>query len=133
MKKLNQLVWQIFTKGFGLTLQADAANFLVDKVTSFAMNEAQMKEFLNYMAQNYGKISKGMCRIVSVRVNLSFVDRTGMVSKVNIEIVYNQVFQSQDYLQAKGKVGDVRKYVRVINAQDTPKFEYDVHAKAFKR
>ena len=59
LKKLNQLVWRIFTKGFGLTLQADAATFLVDKITGYAMDEAKMNEFLNYMAQNYTKISKG--------------------------------------------------------------------------
>lgn len=59
LKKLNQLVWRIFTKGFGLTLQADAATFLVDKITSYSMNEAKTNEFLNYMAQNYAKISKG--------------------------------------------------------------------------
>ncbi len=59
LKKLNQLVWRIFTKGFGLTLQADAATFLVDKITGYSMNEAKMNEFLNYMAQNYTKISKG--------------------------------------------------------------------------
>ena len=59
LRKLNQLVWRIFTKGFGLTLQADAATFLIDKITSYSMNETKMNEFLNYMAQNYAKISKG--------------------------------------------------------------------------
>lgn len=59
LKKLNQLVWRIFTKSFGLTLQADAATFLADKITSYSMSEAQMNDFLTYMAQNYAKISKG--------------------------------------------------------------------------
>ena len=58
-KKLNQLIWQIFTKSYGLTLQADAATFLSDKITNYSMNEIQTTEFLNYMAQNYSKISKG--------------------------------------------------------------------------
>lgn len=114
-KKLNQLVWQIFTKSYGLTLQAEAASFLSDKIASYSMNEAQTSEFLNYMAQNYSKISK---------------DHTGMVSKHNIEVVFNQVYQAQDY---KDSSKDIRKYVTVIDAFNTPKFEYDVHAKGFKR
>ena len=56
-----------------------------------------------------------------------------MVSRTNIELVFNQVYQSQDYQSSKGKVGDVRKYVKVIDAFSTPKFDYDVHAKTFNR
>lgn len=73
LKKLNQLVWRIFTKGFGLTLQADAATFLVDKITGYSMNEAKMNEFLNYMAQNYTKISKGNTGLmISCKLNKFF-------------------------------------------------------------
>ena len=114
-KKLNQLVWQIFTKSYGLTLQADAASFLSDKIANYSMNESQTSEFLNYMAQNYSKISK---------------DRSGMVSKHNIEIVFNQVYQAQDY---KDSSKDIRKYITVLDAFNTPKFEYDVHGKVFKQ
>lgn len=63
-KKLNQLVWQVFTKSYGLTLQAEAATFLSDKITNYSMNEIQTTEFLNYMAQNYGKISKGIFQCI---------------------------------------------------------------------
>lgn len=72
VKKLNQLVWQIFTKSYGLTLQADAATFLIDKVTSYSMNETQMTEFLNYMAQNYGKISKGNFIKIAISSNNNY-------------------------------------------------------------
>lgn len=118
MKKLNQLVWQIFTKSYGLTLQADAATFLSDKITNYSMNESQTAEFLNYMAQNYSKISK---------------DRSGMVSKQNIELVFNQVYQSQDYKESSKGNQDIRKYIKVLDAFETPKFEYDVHGKLFKK
>ena len=114
-KKLNQLVWQIFTKSYGLTLQADAASFLSDKIASYSMNESQTSEFLNYMAQNYSKISK---------------DRSGMVSRHNIEVVFNQVYQAHDY---KDSAKDIRKYITVLDAFNTPKFEYDVHGKVFKQ
>ena len=114
-KKLNQLVWQIFTKSYGLTLQADAASFLSDKIANYSMNELQTSEFLNYMAQNYSKISK---------------DRSGMVSRHNIEIVFNQVYQAHDY---KDSAKDIRKYITVLDAFNTPKFEYDVHGKIFKQ
>lgn len=114
-KKLNQLVWQIFTKSYGLTLQADAASFLSDKIASYSMNESQTSEFLNYMAQNYSKISK---------------DRSGMVSKHNIEVVFNQVYQAHDY---KDSSRDIRKYITVLDAFNTPKFEYDVHGKVFRQ
>lgn len=117
-KKLNQLVWQIFTKSYGLTLQADAATFLSDKITNYSMNESQTTEFLNYMAQNYSKISK---------------DRSGMVSKQNIELVFNQVYQAQDYKESGKGQQDIRKYIKVLDAFNTPKFEYDVHGKVFKK
>lgn len=117
-KKLNQLVWQIFTKSYGLTLQADAATFLSDKITNYSMNESQTTEFLNYMAQNYSKISK---------------DRSGMVSKQNIELVFAQVYQAQDYKEAGKGQQDIRKYIKVLDAFNTPKFEYDVHGKVFKK
>lgn len=58
-RRLNKLVWQVFTKGFGMTLQADAAAFLVDKIAAHGMDDTQTTEFLTYLAQNYGKISKG--------------------------------------------------------------------------
>lgn len=64
---------------------------------------------------------------------LFIVDRSGMVTKANIELVFTQVYQSQDYQNSKGKVGDVRKYVKIIDALSTPKFEYDVHSKTFVR
>jgi DNA polymerase epsilon subunit 2 len=119
LKKLNQLVWKVFTKSYGLTLQADAATFLSDKITNYSMNENQTTEFLNYMAQNYSKISK---------------DRSGMVSKQNIELVFNQVYQSQDYKESgKGHHQDIRKYIKVLDSFNTPKFEYDVHGKVFKK
>ena len=117
-KKLNQLVWQIFTKSYGLTLQADAATFLSDKIANYSMNESQTTEFLNYMAQNYSKISK---------------DRSGMVSKQNIELVFNQVYQAQDYKESGKGQQDIRKYIKVLDAFNTPKFEYDVHGKVFKK
>lgn len=117
-KKLNQLIWQIFTKSYGLTLQSDAATFLSDKITIYSMNEGQTSEFLNYMAQNYSKISK---------------DRTGMVSKSNIELVFNQVYQSQDYKESSKSHQDIRKYIKVLDAFNLPKFEFDVHGKVFKQ
>lgn len=116
-KKLNQLVWQVFTKSYGLTLQSEAASFLADKISNYSMNEAQTNEFLNYMAQNYSKISK---------------DRSGMVSKANIEVVFNQVYQSQDNKDTS-KALDVRNYIRVLNTTDIPKYEYDVHSKVFNK
>lgn len=56
-----------------------------------------------------------------------------MVTRANIELVFSQVYQSQDYQATKGKVGEVRKYVKVIDAFSTPKFDYDVHLKSFNR
>ncbi len=117
-KKLNQLVWQIFTKSYGLTLIADAASFLSDKITHYSMNELQTTEFLNYMAQNYAKISK---------------DRSGMVTKSNIELVFNQVYQAHDYKESSKERQDIRKYIKVLDAFNTPKFEYDVHGRVFIR
>ena len=55
-----------------------------------------------------------------------------MVSKANIELVFNQVYQAQDYKDSKGKISDVRKYIKVLNSFAIPKFEYDVHGKVFK-
>lgn len=118
LKKLNQLIWQIFTKSYALTLQADAASFLCDKITNYSMTESQTAEFLNYMAQNYAKISK---------------DRSGMVTKWNIELVFNQVYQAQDYKETSKGRQDIRKYIKVLDAFNTPKFEYDVHGKVFNR
>lgn len=64
------------------------------------------------------------------------IDRSGMIHKANIELVFNQVYQSQDYKDSAGgksSFSDVRKYIKVINAADTPKFDYDVHGKSFKK
>ena len=117
-KKLNQLIWQIFTKSYGLTLQADSATFLSDKVNGYSMTESQITEFLNYMAQNYAKISK---------------DRSGMVTIQNIEIVFNQVYQAQDYKETLKGRQDIRKYIKILDAFNTPKYDYDVHGKVFNR
>ena len=63
------------------------------------------------MAQNYSKISK---------------DRSGMVSRHNIEVVFNQVYQAHDY---KDSAKDIRNIYNRIRCFNTPKFEYDVHGK----
>lgn len=51
--KLNQLIWRIFTKGYGLTLQGDAADFLLERLAG--QDTDQIKETIDYIASVYSK------------------------------------------------------------------------------
>lgn len=56
-----------------------------------------------------------------------------MVSRANIELVFAQVYSTHDSREKSGQPVNVCKFVKVIDAFATPKHEYDVHAKAFRR
>ena len=58
-QSINQVVWRAFTKGHGLSLKADAASYLIDKIASNQIPESEIQNAVDYIAQSYSKISKG--------------------------------------------------------------------------
>lgn len=53
--KLNQLIWKVFTKGHGLTLQGDAAEYLIECLSRNGADLESIKAAAEYIAQVYSK------------------------------------------------------------------------------
>ena len=57
-QQLNQAVWRAFTKSHGFTLQADAADYLIDRITNSNIPESDLGNALDYIAKNYSAMTK---------------------------------------------------------------------------
>ena len=113
--KLNKLIWRIFTKKHGITLQQDAVEFLLVKLTSDGSTDlAMVEELIEFVAAAFVKQEN--------RPNL--VDRA--VLQVHVDGILKAVQHQQDY----GRV-DGRQYMHVLNSRDVSKWDYDPHEKQF--
>lgn len=116
--KLSQLIWRIFTKGHGLTLQGDASDYLVERLSTFGATDSTpetLKDAIEYFASVYAK-QEG---------HTNLVDRESLQATIE-GIAKSHGSSANNY----GDV-DVRLYTHVVSAFETARWDYLPHENQF--
>lgn len=114
--KVNRVIWRIFTKKYGITLQQPAVDFLIDKVASSVTDgdlEA-VEELIEYVAGTYSRQD----------------DRQELVGLAALQATVDGIVRAAANREDFGAV-DVRDYVTVVSAFDITNWDYDPHTKQF--
>lgn len=112
---LNRLIWRIFTKKHGITLQQDAVEFLLTKLASSHDDDMKaIEELVEYVATMYSK-QEGRPDLADL------ASLQGAVDGILKSAINRNDFSSVNVLD----------YVHAVSAFDVPKWEYNPHSKQF--
>lgn len=114
---LNRLIWRIFTKKHGITLQQDAVDFLTSKLAGEddeAVDLEVVGELIEYVAMMFSRQD----------------NKPDLVDRLTLQIAVDGILKSANRKNDFGAV-NVRDYIHVISAYETARWDYDPHTKTF--
>ncbi|KAG4102701.1 DNA polymerase epsilon, subunit B [Neocallimastix lanati (nom. inval.)] len=124
MSSLNQTIYKIFTKTYGLTVQSEAIKYI---------NEIFKKE--NYNNKN---ISNALDTIA--RFYIQNQAKTKLVTRSSLEEVIQKTIERNIVHDTLGKYdndsigfNDIQKYFHILDAFSLPKYIYNLQSKTFRR
>eukprot|EP00833_Pecoramyces_ruminatium_P016690 jgi/Orpsp1_1/1190722/evm.model.d7180000080758.1 len=124
MSSLNQTIYKIFTKTYGLTIQSDAIRYI---------NEIFKKE--NYDNNN---ITNALDTIA--RFYIQNQAKTKLVTRSSLEDVIQKTIERNIVHETLGKYdndsisfNDIQKYFHILDAFSLPKYIFNTQSKTFRR
>lgn len=132
--KMNKLIWRIFTKKHGITLQQDAVEFLLERFHGSGEDDDDddwqvplddVQRTLEFVAEQFVRRQDKSVGLDNSSSSLVGKDALQAL----IDGVMRSAMQTNDGLASV----NVQDYIHVIDAFQLARWEYDPHSKQFKQ
>jgi len=124
MSSLNQMIYKIFTKTYGLTIQSDAIRYINDI----------------FQKENYDNNNIFSALDTIARFYIQNQAKTKLVTRSSLEEIIQKTIEKNIIQETLGKYdnesisfNDIQKYFHILDAFSLPKYTFNVQSKTFHR
>lgn len=117
--KVNKLIWRIFTKKHGITLQQDAVEFLLERLTlsdESGIGMEDVQRTIEFVADQFVRQHSG---------------GDALVGRERLQAIIDGVMRTAMHAQEEWAGLDVHDYIHVVDAFQVAHWQYDPHQKHF--
>lgn len=113
-EKIHQLIWRVFTKTNGLTLKAEAVEYLKERLGPNSLSEPELLNALTCIAQEYKRT----------------LSRPALVDTISLAAVIEGMIKVS-VSEGPNQQVPARNFIHAVNAQECPRWDYHGQQKLF--